>query len=167
MTTAKHLTVRAQRSRQQGSALIEILISMLIFSIAALGIIGLQASSTRQAGDAKYRGDAALLADRLIGDMWVADPATRNTFANRAGGGGCAPTGQSATAPSALSWLTSVADALPGASADKQQVTFDPATGIATITLCWNARVDSSGYNGPAPDTAMHRYTVSAQIVNN
>lgn len=57
-------------NKQQGSMLLEALISILIFSIGILAIVGLQANSIKLSGDAKYRSDASMVANGIIGDMW-------------------------------------------------------------------------------------------------
>lgn len=60
-------------SRQRGVMLIEALLAILIFSIGVLGIIGLQAAATKASADAKYRSEASLLANKIIGRMWASD----------------------------------------------------------------------------------------------
>jgi type IV pilus assembly protein PilV len=66
---------RAPTSRrtQQGSMLLEAIFGILIFSMGILGLVGLQASAMKQSVEGKYRTDAALLANALVGQMWVAD----------------------------------------------------------------------------------------------
>lgn len=59
--------------KQQGVALLEALIAVLIFSIGILAVIGLQATSVRLTTDAKYRADASFLANQALGRVW-ADP---------------------------------------------------------------------------------------------
>lgn len=56
---------------QQGMALLEGLIAILIFSIGILSIVGLQAVNLKQATDAKYRLDASFLANQTVGMMWA------------------------------------------------------------------------------------------------
>jgi len=58
--------------------LLEALIAILIFSLGILAIVALQAVSIKLTEDAKYRSDAALLAEELLGQMWASDhtPAT-------------------------------------------------------------------------------------------
>jgi type IV pilus assembly protein PilV len=56
--------------QQQGSALLEALIGILIFSMGILAIVGLQAASIGFTADAKYRTDASFYADQAIGKMW-------------------------------------------------------------------------------------------------
>lgn len=62
--------------------LLEALIAILIFSMGILAIVALQAVSIKLAGDAKYRSDAALLAEEMLAQMWVSDrtPATLNAL---------------------------------------------------------------------------------------
>ncbi len=62
--------------KQAGSNLIEVLVSILIFAMGILGILGLQASTVGVAADARYRTEAAALADDYIARMMVAPPST-------------------------------------------------------------------------------------------
>jgi type IV pilus assembly protein PilV len=57
-------------SGQGGMALIEGLISILIFSLGILAIVGLQASVLRFSTESKYRADASFLANQSIGRIW-------------------------------------------------------------------------------------------------
>ena len=56
-------------ARQQ--RLLEALVAILIFSFGVLGIIGILAASIRATNDARYRAEAANLANAVIGDMWA------------------------------------------------------------------------------------------------
>lgn len=56
---------------QQGSMMLEALISILIFSMGILGIVGLQANSIKMSTDAKYRSQASLLANQYLATMWA------------------------------------------------------------------------------------------------
>lgn len=56
---------------QQGSALLEALIGILIFSIGILALVALQATSVKFTTDAKDRTDASFYANQLISKMWV------------------------------------------------------------------------------------------------
>lgn len=58
---------------QQGVVLLEALIAVLIFSMGILALVGLQASMVKNTSDAKYRTDAAFIAQQRLGVMW-ADP---------------------------------------------------------------------------------------------
>lgn len=63
----------SSKQAQHGSVLLEALIAFLIFSMGILGVIGLQATSINNTLDARYRTDAAFLANQIIAQMWV-DP---------------------------------------------------------------------------------------------
>jgi type IV pilus assembly protein PilV len=65
---------------QGGSALIEILVSILIFAMGILGILGLQTTTVGVAADARYRTEAAALADEYIALMVTADPLTLSNY---------------------------------------------------------------------------------------
>lgn len=60
--------MRAYKS-QTGLSLIEVMISILIFSIGILGLVGLQARAVQFSSDSEDRNRAALLADELVGYM--------------------------------------------------------------------------------------------------
>ncbi len=56
---------------QQGIALLEALIALLIFSMGILAVIGLQANALRNTTEARLRIDASYFADQILGQMWV------------------------------------------------------------------------------------------------
>lgn len=58
-------------TQQDGVALLEALIAILIFSLGILGLIGLQANATRIATAAKFRIDASQLVSQCMGDLWL------------------------------------------------------------------------------------------------
>lgn len=61
-----------RRSRSAtGVALIEVLVSILLFSLGILGLIGLQTRAIRVSIDAEDRNRAALLADEIVTQMWM------------------------------------------------------------------------------------------------
>lgn len=57
--------------RQSGSVLIEALVSILIFSIGILSLVGLQAASIQHTTQAKARVDASMAASQHLGQIWV------------------------------------------------------------------------------------------------
>jgi type IV pilus assembly protein PilV len=65
--------------QQNGAVLIEALIAILIFSMGMLAIAGLQATMVKNTSDAKYRSDAAFIAQQRLGAMW-ADPDNLATY---------------------------------------------------------------------------------------
>jgi type IV pilus assembly protein PilV len=144
--------------------LLEALIAILIFSLGILTVIGIQATSIKMAADAQLRTRAALLADRLVGEMW-------------AGGGDIASLGENFKTDGPLydKWLKDVEDfavsGLPGVVRDgdtKPTAVITPGGVIAgtprnaevTITLFW--RTPSMSADDPA-----HRYVVTSIISRN
>lgn len=125
---------------------LEALISILIFSIGILAIIGLQAASIKNTAAAKYRTDASLLANQVIGQMWVSDKTNATLAANFSSPSGAAYS----------TWANTVAQSLPGVSgvpANAPTIAID-ASNNATITVFWQA-----------PDeTAAHNYTAITVI---
>jgi type IV pilus assembly protein PilV len=139
---------------QEGMMLLEALISILIFSIGVLGIIGVQALAMQQSGDARYRASAAQLADQLLGTMWVDNKTVANLQAQY-----CNTSCVNSTYPGYTTWANTVSATLPGVSlngATKPTVNVDP-TGIVTISLFWRSPSDD-----PAADP--HQYSLQAQI---
>jgi len=101
--------------QQGGVMLLEALIAILIFSIGVLGIVGMQASAVNVTRDAKYRTDAGLLANELLGLMWAGNTSGAVLRANFEGdgnsSGGVVTDGAAFTA-----WQAKVDNVLPGAS---------------------------------------------------
>ncbi len=62
--------------RQQGLALLECLISLLIFSFGVLGLMGLEARAINFSSDAQDRNRAALFANEVGSTMWLAGTVT-------------------------------------------------------------------------------------------
>ncbi|MFZ4537509.1 type IV pilus modification PilV family protein [Propionivibrio sp.] len=148
--------------RQTGSVLLESLIAILIFSMGILALVSMQAVAVNASSDAKYRSDATLLANELIGRMWVSDRTLltlQTNFAN--------PTG---TAYQAWAWVgTAAGDAgtqsaptpgtvlelLPGARAAANLPTVNITDAyLVTITVYWQA----------SNDAPRHKYVTQTQI---
>ncbi len=135
-------------NNQQGSAILEALIAILIFSIGILAIIGLQAASVSNTAAAKYRTDASLLANQVIGQMWVSDNANLAAdFAGSQGSGGA----------KYLAWVGSVEATLPGpTNSPLNEPTISFAGNTATVTVFWRQASESS----------RHQYVATAMINN-
>ncbi|MDE2402938.1 MAG: pilus assembly protein PilV [Burkholderiales bacterium] len=108
---------------QTGFMLIEVMISVLIFALGVLALVGLQAAMTRAQTDAKVRADASNLAGELVGMMW-ADASNLAGYNNSA----CAST------PQCAGWKAKVILTLPDAKPD---VSADVTTGVVKIKLMW------------------------------
>lgn len=64
------------RTRQSGIALLEALVSIVIFSFGLLGLIGLEARVINFSVNAEDRNRAALLANDIASNMWLAGTVT-------------------------------------------------------------------------------------------
>lgn len=142
---------------QTGGGLLEQLIALLIFSIGLLGLMGMQAFAVNQSSAAKYRAEASLLANQLIGIMWT-DRTNLSNYQHNPTGPSCLPTGTDTTDPNALAWLTSFTNTsnpgyLPGATNAAQQIVVATDRTV-NITVCWRSPQDQS----------WHNYTVTTQI---
>lgn len=142
------------RKQQAGAMLLEALVSILIFSIGILAIIGLQAAAVRASSDAKYRSEASLLTNQLIGQMQSSDRTVATLQTNFQGGVGCGANGTAYTA-----WLADVTATLPGVAANPPTVCIAAgatAGNVATITVFWL----------PPGDTgAAHQYSTIVPII--
>jgi type IV pilus assembly protein PilV len=70
MPIRRHERLRPQRS-QRGMALIEALVSVLIFAFGVLGLIGLETSAINFSVDAEDRDRATLFASDIASWMWL------------------------------------------------------------------------------------------------
>ena len=74
MTTHRPMT---QRHRLVGVSLIEVLVSILIFSFGIVGLIGLQARALQYSTSAEDTSRAALLANELSTTIIISQPSPR------------------------------------------------------------------------------------------
>lgn len=129
---------RSRRS-QGGFTLIEVLVSVLVFSVGILAVVGLQGTAIKLSTDARQRAEATFLADQLLARMLIADPATAASFAHHPNGTTtCAPTGAASTNVAVTQWLAEVTAAFPRAVESEQQIVVSgaPANEV-TVKLCW------------------------------
>lgn len=132
------------RRRQSGVALLEALVGILIFSIGILALMGLQAQSIRNTVEAKYRNEAAYLANQIIGQMWV-DRANLAAYDTTAG-----------TNPQMLAWRTQVANTLPRVVVGgTNSPEIDVVGTQASVTVFWQM---------PGADSPQRQFSVVAQI---
>lgn len=130
-------------SAQSGIALIEALISVLLLSLGILGLVGLQANMAANLTDAKYRAEAAFLADQLLGQMWL-DQANLVNYA--VSGGAC-----SNAYARCADWLSGVGRQLPNGGAE---VVLNGTA--VTITVTWQT---------PGVGAA-HNYVLAANVLS-
>jgi type IV pilus assembly protein PilV len=119
------------RARMQGVMLLEALIGILIFSVGILGLIGLLSASIKNTTEARYRGEAAYLANQIVGRMWT-DRTNLAAYALATG------TACNTSSGAALQlWLCQVETTLPGITAGANRPTITVATDTVTVTLRW------------------------------
>ena len=134
-------------ARQTGVMLLEALIALLVFSLGILAIVGMQATAIQDVGEAKYRSDAAFLANQIVAEMWGNSTALADYAWD---GTGAAP------APIA-SWVSTVTSRLPGADTFPPMITVG-ANNAVTVRVRWRQARDVSITNTP------HSYMTVAYI---
>lgn len=114
----------------QGVMLLEALIGILIFSIGILGLVGLQSASIKNTTEARYRSEAAYLANQVIGRMW----SDRTNLASYA----LSTSTTCTSGTSALqTWVCQVETNLPGITASANRPDIAIAADRVTVTLRW------------------------------
>lgn len=137
------LTKTCLAKAQRGIAMIEVLISVLLLAIGIIGLVGFQASMSKNTTQAKLRSEASFLANQLIGQMW-ADPDNLVRYVVVAGD--C----QQENYVACTSWANAVRTLLPSGAAN---VNVNGNT--VSITLSWTL-----------PGEEASRYEIDARIIN-
>lgn len=154
-----HTKPTSSSKNQRGIMLIESLIAVLIFSLGVLAMVGMQARAISHTSQAKYRADAAFLANKIIAQMWTDAPANRMNYATGA--------------QRFNDWKTQELDAYlpPGLTT----ATVTVAAFVATPTLLINptpppitghrvtVQIQWRGPNEPA--SALHTYVTTTDII--
>lgn len=134
-------SIDSKGDAQRGFSMLEVLISILVLSVGALGAAGMQISALKESGSASSRYRAASLAsgmsDVLRADRSIAVTGS-NDFASSVAAGTCTA---SATQP-VKRWQNQIACELPGG---KGGVEIDDYTKRAIITVEWNDSRSNSG----------------------
>jgi type IV pilus assembly protein PilV len=120
-------------SRTAGSALIESLLALVVFSVGLLSLLVLLTSSLKQSDNARYRSEASLLASDLIGQMWSGDRSLKSLRQRF-----------DSASDEYQRWLVRVQATLPGLATDRNQpeLLIDDSRNI-TLTLHWQAPSDT------------------------
>lgn len=147
--------------QQGGSALIEALVAVLVFSFGILALVSMQTAAIKSTADAKYRADASFLANQIIGQMWGVAPVDLAAFVNgpAVAAAACSAGAAAATNGIATDWLDSLPALLPGAANDRQMISV--VGDVVTVRVCWLDRSDAVAAG------TYHNHVVSAQINKN
>lgn len=143
------MNTRVALNRQRGIVMIDALVAIVIFSIGIIGMITLQSQAVNMASAAKYRTDAAMLADQVIAQMWASDINTAGALATNF---------KSPNGAAFKSWATNVTSlsqqgGLPGAAANPPTISVDANSNV-TVTVFWKA----------PSDAMVHQYVATTQI---
>ncbi|MFM9968987.1 MAG: type IV pilus modification protein PilV [Burkholderiales bacterium] len=146
------LVIAGSKTKQRGAMLLEALVAILIFSVGILAVVGMQATAVKAAADAKYRSEASLLANELLGQMWITNRSAAVLKTNFEGSSGSGGTYY-------VNWYSDVAAAMPGVTttANAPTVSVDGTTGLVTVVVYWKLPSEAAG-------ASAHNYTVIAQV---
>jgi type IV pilus assembly protein PilV len=144
---------RPHPTSQRGSFMLEALIAILIVALGVLGIVGLYARSVQNVDDAKFRGEAALLVNTLMGQMWTTDTHLANLQARFDSGSGGAEY---------VEFAAMVAQRMPNSVPPVVTVTAGPTltSSNVIVTIQWAHPGD---FNDPALPP-LRQYNVNATI---
>jgi type IV pilus assembly protein PilV len=165
-------------ARQRGFLMIEALIAILIFTLGILGMIAMGGTAIGAQSDARYRTDAARLAENIANTIALnadrsnpTDPLVLQTslapFQHQPTGTVCGAFSGTASANALVtSWLSEVTTTgpglpgLPGTVAGGQQIAISSGAGgynKVEVTVCWKDP-------GTPAATAMRRHTFVSYV---
>lgn len=122
--------------------LIEVLVSILLFSFALLGLVAMQARAIQFSAEAEDRNRAALLANELVSTMWAQQTANKSNLSAQIS-----------------AWQTRVKAALPPHGDQVTATVSDPdSNGVVTIRLGW------APVAGASSATSGHSYMTQVVI---
>lgn len=124
-----------------GFSLVEVLVSMVILSIALLGTAGLMSASLRSTNTSYYRSQATVLADDIMDRMRANLTAAAAQRYDIDPGPVFAAAAGSMALYDCTEWTTMLAQTLPGG---RGTVDVLP-NGVATIVIQWNGGDDGDG----------------------
>ena len=129
------------KKQQKGGILIEVLVSLMIFALGVVGLLGSMAVTSKHSSENRFRAEAVSIADELFGQMTVSNPATLSTE-------------YAVGSPLFQAWLINRVQTLPGGNAG---IVFDPgamAGGfLVSLTITW-----------AAPDEPISTYATTTHI---
>lgn len=137
------------QTQEHGSSLLEVLIAILLFSFGILSMVALLGNSIRATNDARYRSEAANLANGMVADMWT----TKESQLNAQFG---------ANGAKLTAWQAKAANLLPSAIAnpplvDLAQPGLSLKSRTVVVTVFWQL---------PGA-TELHNFVLTAQIGKN
>lgn len=137
----------SQKNNTDGFVLLEVLVGMLIFSLAILGLIAFQAFAAKSVVDSRFRTEAVGYADELIGLMSTSAPASVAADFSTSGA-------------KLLAWKTARLDNLPSSTVATTITALTDDSG-AVIVGQYEVTI-AIGWTAPGQGTG--RYTVDTVI---
>ena len=154
---ALHRATRNRRS-QSGMTLVEVLIAMLLLTVALTAMVMAQIRASQVSVDAEDRNRAALLANELASTMWQ-NHTVNLPASSVAAWQTMVSTNVSYRTASASSPVGSGLGGLPNGTGS---VSVDSTTNIATITITWQA--PSHGVNAAAGMSSTSKYVTQVVL---
>ncbi len=133
--------LRHIRSRQAGFSLIESLVAILLLSVGALGVAGLQVVSLRNSQSADARSRVATLANQMTSEIAIRAAAVQSNPPALLGGLANFPCASTPATP-LEGWRWQLDCEIPGAQG---AVSYDPPSNRLIVTVQWD---DSRGAGG-------------------
>ena len=130
--------------KQRGSVMLESLIAILIFSMGILSLVALLGASVKDTTSAKYRTDASLLANQIIGEMWTGDKTNAALVANYGTVSGAQFV---AWKGKVIQTLPGVMDAAPPASGQNLPIINISGDNTVRVRVFWQAPGESGPHN--------------------
>lgn len=123
--------------RQHGMTLVEVMVSLLIFSFGFLGMISMQARAIQISSDAQDRSRAALFANEIVSTMWMQNSTT-------------------VAAADYNAWIARIKNTTAGGLPNSSGSITD-VNGVITVTITWRAPLRAS--------TSVQASTYSTQLM--
>lgn len=132
-------THNPHRPAARGFTLIEVLVSLLVFSFGILGAVGMQAKVLQASTQNGDRGRASMLANEIIAEIWAQQAVTS------------LPAGYSA-------WVTMVnTPSMGGLPNGVGTVTLGPVNGVQTVSV-------SITWAEPSTPTTQNKFTTTVTV---
>lgn len=144
-----------RRRRQRGATLIEALIAITIFSFGILAVIGMLATHTATANDARFRVEASQYAESILSEMRLYSPTARGTDFSEGG-----------SRYEAWTERLSGQGGLPlvGAGDETPPLSITQNAGTVTITIRWLAGAETSREARDAGQATPHQYVLTSFV---
>lgn len=116
---------------ENGFALIEVLVSLVIFSLGIVGLVGMQTRALQTSTDAQDRNIASMLANSVSSEMWAIKSTTLSSS-------------------SITNWKAQVVASLPNSEGE---ITQNTSGTDATVSITWlspTRQAQSTDPNAPA-----------------